>query len=157
MKKYDYLWIGIILVIIFLIISPYTNSIFINITMNYPYILAFIKFMILATMGEILAIRIKKNFWEKPIGVFYRAVIWGFFGILITIAFNIFSNGIIACQFKGYILGDQSHLAFAFFTATFMNLFFAPVFMAMHKCTDSYIDMKFSNKKRKITFNLNYS
>ena len=142
MKKGDFLWIGIIAAIVLFIISPWTNPIFISFTTNHPYIGGFIKFMILATMGELLAIRIKEKNWRKPIGVIYRAILWGFFGMLITLIFQLFAGGVKTCIDNGYLPGGNSKFAFAFFTALLMNIFYAPVFMAIHKCTDTYINLK---------------
>lgn len=153
MKKGDFIWIGVIALVVFLIISPWTNGAFVSVTTSHPYILAFIKFMILATMGELLAIRIKEGNWKKPIGMIYKSILWGFFGILITLSFQLFSGGVIACQAKGYLPGNGSELAFAFFTATLMNVFFAPAFMGVHKMTDTYINLKIGKVNTKPSLN----
>lgn len=153
MKKGDILWIGILVVIVLFIVSPTTNPIFIKATFNHPYIGGFVKFLILATMGELLAKRIKEGVWKKPVGLIYRAIIWGFLGILITLSFHLFSGGVISCLEKGYLPGRGSSFVFAFLTATVMNLFFAPVFMGIHKFTDTYIDLKYSGEKEKPTLN----
>ena len=141
-SKGDFLWIGILAAVVFFIVSPWTNPIFIKATSSHPYIGGYIKFFILATMGELLAIRIREKNWRKPLGVIYRAILWGFFGMLITLIFQLFAGGVVACLSKGYLPGRNSKLAFAFFTATLMNIFYAPVFMGIHKCTDTYIDLK---------------
>lgn len=145
MKKGDLIWIAILAIVVFIIVSPWTNPGFVSFTSSHPYIGGFIKFFILATMGELLAIRISKGSWKKPIGLLYRAIIWGLLGILVTLIFNLFANGVSACLANGYLPGGTSKFAFAFFTSALMNLFFAPVFMAIHKCTDTYIDLKLGN------------
>src|SRR5665648_324453 len=133
MIKGDYIWVSGIIVAVVLIASPLTNQIFISTTANHPYIMAFFKFMILASMGELLAIRIKVGKWNKPIGMMYKALVWGLFGIIITLAFQLFSAGVTACQANGYLPGNGSNISFAFLTALLMNVFFAPIFMATHK------------------------
>lgn len=145
MKKGDFIWIAVLAVVVFIIVSPWTNPVFVSFTSSHPYIGGFIKFFILATMGELLAIRISQGSWKKPIGLLYRAIIWGLLGILITLIFQLFANGVKACLANGYLPGGTSKIAFAFFTSALMNLFFAPVFMAIHKCTDTYIDLKYGN------------
>ncbi len=146
MKKGDLVWGAIQLGLVLFIVSPLTNPIFIRFTTGYPYIGGFVKFMILATMGELLALRIKADKWVRPLGLAYRALIWGFFGLLITLMFQIFANGVTASMQSGYLPGAGSKLAFALQTSLFTNLFFAPVFMAVHKITDTYIDLRVSGK-----------
>ena len=142
MNKGDFLWIGLIAAAVLFIVSPLTNPMFLSMTSSHPYMMAFIKFAILATMGELLAMRIMEGKWVKSVGMTYKLIAWGFFGMLITMSFQLFSNGTIALLAKGYLPGNGSTLAFAFFSATTMNLFFAPVFMAGHRCSDTYINLR---------------
>ena len=142
MNKGDFCWIGILVLILLFIISPVTNPVFVSTTEAYPYLTGFAKFAILATMGELLAFRIGNGKWVKPVGMIYKTMVWGFFGILITLNFQLFSAGVVSALAKGYLPGEGSNIAFAFFTASTMNLFFAPVFMGIHKCTDSYINLR---------------
>jgi hypothetical protein len=153
MNKGDFLWIGGIVLAVLFIVSPMTNPIFLSLTAAHPYMMAFAKFGILATMGELLALRIRSGHWKKSVGMTYKAVVWGIFGILITLAFQLFSAGVVSAQAKGYLPGEGISLLFAFFTAATMNLFFAPVFMACHKCTDSYINLSVSGKIKKPSLN----
>lgn len=151
MKKGDILWALGLLVFILIIVLPATHRVFVNLTTNYPYAGGFIKFLILATMGELLAIRIASGEWNIPSGVIYRAVIWGFLGMVIVLIFNIFAGGVKEALAKGMLPGGNSKFAFAFFVSSIMNLTFAPTMMTFHRITDTYIDLKFENKKNKIT------
>jgi hypothetical protein len=153
MRKGDFLWIGGIVFAVLFIVSPQTNPIFLSMTSAHPYMMSFAKFAILATMGELLALRIRSGKWSKSVGMMYKAVVWGFFGILITLAFQLFSGGVVSALAKGYLPGNGSSIAFAFFTASTMNLFFAPVFMACHKCTDSYINLRVGGTIKKPSLN----
>jgi hypothetical protein len=153
MRKGDFLWIGVIILVGAFIVSPLTNPIFLSMTSNHPYFMAFIKFALLATMGELLVMRLKSGSWGRSLGMMYKAVAWGFFGMLITLNFQLFSAGVISAQAKGYLPGSGVSILFAFFTATTMNLFFAPVFMAMHKCTDSYINLRVGGIIKKPSLN----
>lgn len=146
MKKGDFLWLLLLAISIFYIVSPYTNEMFIAQTNAHPYIGGFIKFAILSTMGELLAIRLISKEWKKPAGFIYRIIIWGLIGMLITLIFKLFAFGVATCIAQGYLPGGESKFAFALFTSTLMNIFFAPVFMAMHKMTDAYLDLKFRDK-----------
>lgn len=142
LKKGDIIWILALAAVIAFMLVPATNEIFESMTADVPYIMGFIKFAILATMGELMAGRIVKGNYFKPAGLIWRIVIWGFIGMLITLMFNVFAGGVIAAQAKGFLPFEGTQLAFAFFTSAIMNMFFAPAFMAFHKYTDTYLDLK---------------
>lgn len=143
MKKGDFLWGAMLILVIGYIVSPWTNELFITQTGAHPYISGFVKFALLSTMGELLTLRIGKGKWQKPAGFIWRVIIWGLIGMLITLIFQLFAGGVIACLELGYLPGGSSKLAFAFFTSALMNIFFAPVFMAMHMLSDAYLDIKY--------------
>ncbi len=152
MKKGDFLWIALLIICIGYIVSPWTNELFLAQTIAYPYIGGFVKFAVFSTMGELLAIRLRRGKWKKPAGFTWRIIIWGFIGVLITLIFQLFAGGVIACMESGYLPGGQSKLAFAFFTSALMNIFFAPVFMAMHMLSDTYLDLKYGKNIRKPSY-----
>ena len=101
---------------------------------------------------------------RKGFGLFPRAVVWGFLGITIKIAFVIFAKGTPA--FLEYLdlkntaeimKGDFSFekLLIAFSISTAMNLIYAPVMMTLHKITDAHIISNSGNIKaliKKIKF-----
>jgi hypothetical protein len=124
---------------------PATRQIFIQLTQNYPYGMGFIKFALLATMGELLALRLAHQTWTKPAGLFYKIIVWGLIGVLITFMFSFYSAGVAAMVAdRGSIL---SKLYAAFLTSLIMNLTFGIVFMAMHRISDTYIEMRFNLEK----------
>ena len=116
---------------------------------SHGIIASFIKFAILATLGEVIALRIREGVYHrKGFGILPRAIVWGFIGITIKIAFIIFSTGTPAVlQYLGLEGASKAlagqftlvKLATAFFTSVAMNLIFAPVFMTFHKITDTHI------------------
>ena len=125
-------------------VMPETHEVFIEITNNHPYIMGFVKFSVLSTMGELLAIRIGSGEWKKPSGVIYRFIVWGFIGMLVVLMFNLFGAGVKGAMAKGLIIsfdGGISGFWDAFMIASIMNLVFAPVFMTVHRFTDTYIDL----------------
>ena len=151
MKKGDLLWLSGIAAVVAFMIVPATHEIFESMTNNHPYVMGFIKFGILATMGEIMAIRITRGNYKKPVGLIWKALVWGFIGILITLMFGIFSGGVIASQSKGLLPFNGSNFAFAFFTSAIMNCIFAPTFMAFHRFTDTFIDLKTNGESASIS------
>ena len=112
--------------------------------------MAFLKFAILATFGEVLGLRIRTGKYNMPnFGILPRAVVWGFLGIWIAIAMGVFRNGVPAYldrfqTFSGIaeaMQGGFSGLKLwgAFCISVMMNTTFAPVFMTLHKITDTHI------------------
>lgn len=141
MKKKDFLWITALLLVIFILIYKPTHIAFVTLTKSHPYIMGFIKVSILATMGELLAIRLQTGDYKKPYGLIYRFIIWGFLGMVFALVFDLFSSGVSACIEKSLL--PKSSLRFwpAFYTSALMNLIFAPTFMAFHRITDTFIDL----------------
>ena len=144
--KFDLLWISALLFILALLLVPTTHEIFVRASKSHVYLMAFCKFAVLATMGELLATRLLNGHWNCPSGLMWRAVIWGLLGTLIALVFFLYATGVSGALQKGLLpsLGDEglgAKFAFAFFTSALMNLLFAPTFMAFHRITDTYIDM----------------
>lgn len=152
MKKGDFLWLLALAAFVLILVLPATHEMFVKLTTNHPYIGGFIKFAILATMGELLAIRIATGEWNTPCGIVYRALIWGFLGMVIVLIFGLFAIGVKGNLANGMLPGGESKLAFAFFVSSIMNLTFAPTMMAFHRITDTYIDLKYDGKG-KVTIN----
>ncbi len=142
MKKGDFIWGLVFAAFVAFIVWPKTHLIFVSLTATHPYFVGFVKFAILATMGELLAIRLSSKEWDIPYGIIARAVVWGLIGMLVTLIFQIFAGGITASMAKGYLPGGDSKILFAFYVGSIMNLTFGPTFMAAHRFSDTYIDMK---------------
>ncbi len=142
-------WISLAIIVIFalILIIPVTRNIFISLSSAHPYIMAFIKFGILATIGEIIAARISKKVWQLPVKMTSRVIIWGILGVVITLMMGFFKAGVT--NLTGFS-GDSSlfwqRLVFAFLTSTTMNVIFAPTFMSFHKCSDKYLELSAANK-----------
>lgn len=151
MKKGDFFWLFSLAAFISILVIPVTREMFVKFTTEHAYLGGFIKFFILATMGELLAVRIVTRDWNIPKGLLYRAFVWGFLGIVIVLIFNVFAAGIAGALANGFLPGGNSKFAFAFFVSFIMNLSFAPTMMAFHRITDTFIDLKYENKKEKVT------
>ena len=146
MKKKDLIWIGALLFIVFLLAFPSTNEIYTVANKAHPYMMGCVKVSILATMGELLALRIVTGDYRKPVGIIYKFIVWGFLGMGFVIAFDLFANGVIGSMKRGLLPSGVADtlsykLLFAFFTSAFMNVIFAPTFMTVHRLTDTYIDL----------------
>jgi len=155
MKSKD--WTAVI--IVFLIIHPFffypaVFEAYRSFNAEHGYLASFIKFAILATFGESIGLRIRTGeYSQKGFGFLPRAIVWGFLGIAIKMAFVIFGEGApvmlktMGVSFRETVPADilrqpdfsWMKLLAAFTVSTTMNLFFAPVFMIFHKITDMHI------------------
>ena len=146
MKRGDLLWGAVLAGIVALLILPATHDLFLTASGSSPYLMGFFKFAILASMGELLALRIVAQEWKKPKGLLWRAVIWGVIGMTITLMFTLFDAGVRSCMERGYLpyAGGEGlipALMTAFFISTVTNLFFGPSFMLFHRITDTWIEL----------------
>jgi len=151
MKRQD-LYFAIVMLAIFVpfFISPELYAWYKTFNAEHAMIMAFLKFGILATLGEMLGCRISTGNYTTPtFGALPRMVVWGLLGMAISMAMTVFSTGIPA--FITSMGGEELVEAFkadgfswgklvvAFSISVMMNTFFAPVFMTFHKITDTHI------------------
>ncbi len=151
MKKTDGLWLLLLIGIIAFMVVPVTHEIFIRFTTQHPYLSGFIKFSILASMGELLAIRIVSGIWKFPKGFAYRAIIWGIIGMFVVLVFDIFGTGVMGAMTKGLLPGKNSPILLAFFIAFIINLTAGSVMMIAHRLTDTYLDIKYEKRQGNVT------
>ena len=146
MRKGDLLWALALAAAAAFLVVPATRQVFETLTKSHPYLIGFAKFFVLATMGELLALRIVTGTWSAPKGLFQRAVIWGLLGMVIVLVFAVFAGGVAGALKSGMLPGGDSKLAFAFLVSTIMNLTFAPAMMLTHRMTDTWLDLRYEGK-----------
>jgi len=149
LKKGDFLWASILLLFIVILVVPETRAAFITATDIHPYIGGFIKFGILATMGDLLGARVLTGDWVIPKGIGYKVIVWGIIGLMITLVFTIYMGGVAVAQASGKLPFQGSILAQAFFGSAIMNLTFGPMMMVFHRFTDMYISIKYEKNGAK--------
>ncbi|MBN2237567.1 MAG: Mpv17/PMP22 family protein [Bacteroidales bacterium] len=150
MPKKDILFVFLILALFTpFFIFPKVYLWYVHLNAEHGIIMSFFKFAILATLGEIIGLRIRKGtYYEKGFGLVPRAIVWGFLGITIKMAFVIFASGTPA--FLVYLGFDEavqilksplswSKVSVAFSISMAMNLIYAPIMMTLHKITDLHI------------------
>ncbi len=150
MKKQDLYFIALVGVIFlpFFLSQPLYEA-YNSFNAGHPFLLGFLKFAVLATMGEALGLRLREGVYNKPgFGLIPRAIVWGFLGITIVAAFKIFSAGGPALLKTLGIAGAAESLAgpmgglrvlTAFTISLTLNTIYAPVMMTLHKITDTHI------------------
>ena len=134
-----------------ILIIPTSREVFKTLSNDHPYLMGFAKFAILATAGELLAVRLAKKTWTLPSYIWVRFLIWGVIGVWITYMMKIFGAGVGALMSQG-LLPSPEHALFytfikAFFISATMNLSFGPTFMALHKCSDTFLDIRATGKR----------
>jgi hypothetical protein len=142
MQKGDFVWSLALAAVAAGFLVPASHHAILQAGDAHPFLVGFTKFCVLATMGELLALRIVGGAWKAPTGLAARAAIWGFLGMAIVLVFEVFGAGVAGVLKKGLLPGGASRLAFAFFVSTIMNLTFAPVMMLTHRMTDTFLDLR---------------
>ncbi len=151
MKRQD-LYFALVMLAIFLpfFLIPELYDWYKTFNAEHAMIMAFLKFGILATLGEMLGCRISTGKYTAPnFGVVPRMVVWGLLGVVISMAMVVFSKGIpgfITDMGGGDLVADffaenvsWGKFVVALSISVMMNTFFAPVFMTFHKITDTHI------------------
>jgi hypothetical protein len=151
MKKHDFIFIIFVAALFApFFLSSDVLSFYEDFNKAHGMVMSFIKFAILATMGEVIGLRMRTGKYNAPgFGIIPRAIVWGFLGLTIKLAFVIFATG--TPQFIEY-LGVEgaikdfktpgfsgTKLLVAFAISASMNLIYAPVMMTLHKITDMHI------------------
>ncbi len=146
MKRIDLIVFAVIASLIALVTSvPGSLAEFQTLTTEHGYLLSFIKFAILATFGECVALRVVEGcYWKPGFGLLAKAIMWGLLGLFLKACFTLFAAG------SPYVLPSLGiplssdptfgqRLLVAFTTSVMLNTVFAPVLMVLHKIFDDHI------------------
>lgn len=161
MKKKDILFALCVVAFFSLFaIFPDLMAAYKNFNHAHAFIMSAIKFAILATLGEVIGLRIKTgSYTQKGFGILPRAMVWAVLGVSIKMAFVIFGVGApklvaaLGVQFPAEYAANPAsiishsifetriwlHVLCSFAVSASMNIFFAPIFMTVHKITDTHI------------------
>lgn len=151
MKKNDLIFLAsVVAVVAAFALIPNMVDIYKTYNNQHGMWMSFLKFAILATLGESIALRIRTGKYnEKGFGLLPRAMVWGVLGLTIKMAFVVFANGVpVFLAYLGFedaLTAMKSGLGWnmfltAFSISTAMNLIYAPVMMTFHKITDVHIE-----------------
>lgn len=136
-----YICVSLLAFIIMLAIAP-LREVFKKLSSSTPYVMGFIKFALLATAGELIAEIIKNKTVVVPCKIVWRFVIWGVIGVWITFMMKVFSTAVSTMMATGLLPGKDSAFLKAFYTSLIMNTSFGPTFMAVHKCSDKFLELR---------------
>jgi|FLOH01.1.fsa_nt_gi hypothetical protein len=149
-KKNDIIFlIGVILLFLPFFISKEIYDYYFQFNKEHGLITAFVKFAILATIGDVIGLRIKTgSYFKNGYGILPRMIVWGILGVTIKIAFIVFASGTpvflesiglenAQLVMKGAFTPEKLLVAFCISVA--LNLIYAPVMMTLHTITDMHI------------------
>lgn len=150
MKRNDFIVIAATaLVLLPFFVSESVYNFYVDYNANHGMIMSFIKFAILATFGEAIGLRIRTgNYNHKGFGLIPRAIVWGFLGLTIKLAFVLFATGVpVFLAYMGIenapvVMKESlslSKVLVAFSISAAMNIIYAPIMMTIHKVTDTHI------------------
>lgn len=145
--KNDHIITGSVVLFTSLIVFMITRESFLSIASHQPYLAGFVKFFVLASIGDVVGLRLMSSKWGVPKKLLFKAIIWGLIGIVIVMMFEVFTAGVRQLQSNGLLPFEQSKFAFAFFVSMLMNLTFAPTMMLFHRVTDTYLNERTSDNK----------
>jgi len=176
LKRSDYYFMSMLLVLFLpFILSEQLFDFYKEFNHTHGLSTSFIKFAILATIGELLGLRIRTgSYIQKGFGIIPRMFVWGVIGVTVKMSFIIFSVGTpVLLEYIGVkeaseaLMGRMSaeKLFVAFCTSVALNMIYAPVMMTFHKISDMHILSYHGQLKalispvnfRKIFVNLNWS
>ena len=130
-------------------LSDTVYSFYKTLNAQHGVIMSFIKFAVLATFGECIGLRIGTGHYNrKGFGIPARALVWGVFGMGIGMAMTMFFYGVPAMLsslgMEDAVAVMESSLTWkkafvALCISVIMNTVFAPLFMTLHKVTDTHI------------------
>lgn len=144
MKRGGVLWTIAFAAVCCFLVTPVTHHALISATRAHPLVMGFVKFAILASLGELLGVRMRTAEWKIPVGMPWRVLVWGILGGLIALMFHVFNAGAQAAMTAGLLPGKGTALetiATAFWISTVMNTTFGPAMMAAHRICEAYIEL----------------
>ncbi len=139
-KKNDKVVSLLVLLITLGLIFFVTRDFFLNFYNEYKLLGGFIKFFLLATIGDFVGLRLREKEWKIPNRIFLKAIVWGIIGVAIVMMFTIFPTGVAQLQADGILPFAGNTFAHALFTSIFMNIIFAPTMMFFHRISDRVLD-----------------
>lgn len=124
---------------------PSSQAWVVETTRAHPYAMGFLKFAILASLGELLAIRVVSGGWKLPAGPAWRAVVWGLLGAALALLFPVYAAGVPAAIGAGLLPvlpgAFGAKVATAFWVSAVMNLSWGVALMLLHRLTDTWLDL----------------
>lgn len=134
--------LGVPVIFLLIVLLPDARAVFLDWTARLPYPLSFIKFALLATVGEILALRMTTGCFRFPRAAVGKAIVWGVIGMLIAALFPVYTSGVGQAQTMGLLPGAGSLIVTACLASVLLNYTFGIVMMGAHRITDTWLERR---------------
>jgi len=145
LRRGDLAWGAVLAGVVVLLVVPSTHAWVVGTTKAHPYAMGFLKFALLASMGELLAIRVVSGAWRLPAGPAWRAAVWGLLGAALALLFPVYAAGVPAAIGAGLLPvlpgAPGAKVATAFWISTVMNLSWGVALMLLHRLSDTALDL----------------
>lgn len=142
-------WVCIALVLGLFGLVPGMFEAFNDFSRDHEFLMSFIKFGVLCTLGECFALRITAKAYNRPgFGILPRFIMWGLLGMVINASFVIYAMGVphlVAAlglplppdALASTSLANKAGMAFCISVAN--NFLFAPLFMTVQAVLSIHI------------------
>lgn len=133
-------WLCVIAVLGLFGFVPGVFDAFNDFSRDHDFLMSFVKFGVLCTLGECIALRITAKVYTRPgFGLLPRFVMWGLIGLVINASFIIYATGVphlvaalglplpVDALTGQHTLAQRAGMAFCVSVAN--NFLFAPLFM----------------------------
>lgn len=135
------IWLLLLAGVLAVLGVPQSRDVFVSMTKAHPYLMGMAKFALLGTMGELLSWKVVTGKWRLfGVRLWQRALVWAFIGVLLAIAFPLFSAGVEGLLDQGMLPGRGVKWLTAFWKSFFLQAVFAFPFMVFHRITDTLIE-----------------
>lgn len=145
MRRGGAFWGAALAAVVALLVVPSSQAWVLQATREHPYAMGFLKFAVLASLGELLAIRVVSGGWRLPAGPAWRAVVWGLLGAALALLFPVYAAGVPAAMQAGLLPSlpgaAGAKVAAAFWISAVMNLSWGVALMLLHRLTDTWLDL----------------
>jgi hypothetical protein len=130
-----------------ILVMAESREVFLTLTASHLFIMGFVEFALLATTGEMIALKISGGVFRFPRGIFYKMAVWGLIGMAIALMMPVFAAGVASVQQGGILPGMGNKLITAFITSVLNNLSFGAAMMGFHTISDTVIELAVSKEK----------
>ncbi|MBW2732139.1 MAG: hypothetical protein JRH20_07070 [Deltaproteobacteria bacterium] len=126
---------------------------YLRISTEHAFIAAFIQFLLLGSVGEILATMLRtgsRSFPFSPLKLIFKALGWGGLGLYIKVMFLMVTMGVAGLVAAGYLpqaVGTAGSFFSALTISVLLNAMFGPSMMLAHRLTDNAIDRLLDGSK----------
>ena len=145
MRRGDVVFGAVLAGVLVLLAAPAMHGWVVGATRAHPYAMGFLKFAVLASMGELLAIRVVSGGWKLPAGPAWRLVVWGLLGVALALLFPVYAAGVPAAIGAGLLPTlpgpFAAKVSTAFWISSVMNLSWGVALMLVHRLTDTWLDL----------------